>query len=359
MLGLNMSVLTVANLVNEIAKLDRKQTYPYVGGRSLLRIVDVIKPEGGIIFDTIDTHGKVIPDRRIPTDSLATVAGICSRKPNFPLQFDRLFNAGGNTRSALETMLAYTEHFFVCYPERVDSYSGQSRRDLRHLMWCPDKAHPLGQQQIIEYDDVINEVEVGLDFGQIDLSLSTLDAEFDTIEAKRTHTQMQIALVEIGNALGFETWIARNDRSIVVGNRSMGQMTGVIESLDQMPVLYTREAREVASLIDAIWVSEQGRRLAAVIEVEHSTGVTSGLTRMSKLRHAIPSIDTIFAVIAPDTLRGKVVSEVSQTMYKDLKARFMPYSTVRELYGLIQKYPLTNLVDSRFIQAFMEIIVSN
>jgi hypothetical protein len=37
----------------------------------------------------------------------------------------------------------------------------------------------------------------------------------------------------------------------------------------------------------------------------------------------------------------------------------MPYSAVRELYGLIQRYALSNVVDDRFIYPFMEKVVEN
>jgi hypothetical protein len=107
-MDIKMPTLSVVSLISEIDLLDREQSYRYVGGRSYLRIGEIIKPEGGIVFDTIEGNGKVTRNRRIPVESLQTVANICNLKPNFPLQFARIFSAGGNTRSALETMLAYT-----------------------------------------------------------------------------------------------------------------------------------------------------------------------------------------------------------------------------------------------------------
>jgi hypothetical protein len=44
-----MPTLTTVDLVKEIEKLDKRSTYPYVGGRSAFRIKEVIKPEGGVI----------------------------------------------------------------------------------------------------------------------------------------------------------------------------------------------------------------------------------------------------------------------------------------------------------------------
>jgi hypothetical protein len=85
--------------------------------------------------------------------------------------------------------------------------------------------------------------------------------------------------------------------------------------------------------------------------------VTSGLTRMLKFMSTIPSITAKFTITAPDDLRNKVVSEANNAAFRSLKARFMPYSTVRELYGLIKRYSLSNVVERNFIEPFMETIV--
>ncbi len=362
-----MSKLTAADLVNEIAQLDLSKVYTYVSENTDFRVIGIKRPDGPITFKRWE-HGLAEPHRtegQTPSISkvmLATMALVCSAKPNHPIHIDRLFSAGGNTRSAFEALLAHTPHFFMCLPERVDSYTGKVLKNLKHIMWCPDEEHPYGQVAWKEYNRVITELEFGVEFADVRIASGMLGNEFDSIEAKTTHTQMQIALVEIGNALNFRTWIARNDRSIPVVDRksgretSLGDLPGVIPSLDDVPMLYRREMKEAASLIDCIWFTDDDR-MPAVIEIEHSTGVTSGLTRMRKFRDRIPSILTAFTIVAPNELRNKVITEVNQPIFRDLRARYMPYSTVRELYGLIQRYSLSNVVDHKFILPFMEEIV--
>ncbi len=168
---------------------------------------------------------------------------------------------------------------------------------------------------------------------------------------------MQVACVRIGAALNFHTWIAKNDQSIKVGKTKLGDLQGVLKSLENVKIFYDQESKKAASLIDCIWFSQDFRYIPAVIEVEHSTGVTSGLTRMLKLKETIPSIDMAYTVIAPDELRNKVVLEANNPVFSSMKTRYMPYSAVRELYGLIQKYNLTNVVQRSFIEPFMEKIV--
>lgn len=348
-----MDKLTVSDLVKAIKQLKRNHTYNYVSGRSRLKITSVTSPEGPIGFINVDIDEAEGRSGSIPTASLMKMAALCSTKPNYPFHVDRVFSAGGNTRSALETLLAHTPHFFMCLPKRVNAY-GDIIQNLKHIMWCPDDSHPMGEIAWKTYDDVISEVEFGTDYGRIEISQKHLEDEFDTIEARTTHVQMQIALIEIGRALDFETWIARNDRGIVVGDKTLGEFEGVISSLDDVRIFFDADIKAAAALIDCIWFTKDGRRIPAIIEIEHTTGVTSGLTRMEKLRHTIPAISTMYTIVAPDNLRTKVLQEANQRAFIDLDTRFMPYTTVRELYGLIQRYPLAGVVDHRFIYPFME-----
>src|SRR4029077_9493544 len=99
------------------------------------------------------------------------------------------------------------------------------------------------------------------------------------IDIARRHAQIQVALVEIGKQLGFRTWVAYNDRGIIYNDRRLGEMEGVIARLDDVRLLEAfEEARRAAQLIDCIWF-KNARLMPAVIEIEHSTGVRSGLTR--------------------------------------------------------------------------------
>lgn len=354
-----MQVLKVADIVNEIAQLGTQKSYDYFKRNTKIRITDIRQPEGPIKFIRWDRRQSEpnAATGAISTNQLGTAAAVFSRKPNYPIHFDRLFSGGGNSRSAFETLLASTPHFFICYPQKVDIYTGSTEKNLKHIMWCPDDKHTLGGIATKEYKQVISEIEFDTDFGDIGLTPGMLDKELDTIETKKVHTQMQVALAKIGNALDFRTWIAKNDRSISVGTTCLGELEGVIRSLDDVSILYNAESKRIAALIDCIWFSGDFKHIPAVIEIEHSTGVTSGLTRMLKFNSTIPAVTMNYAIVAPDELRSKVVSEANNSAFRTLKARYMAYSTVRELYGLIQRYRLSKVVERDFIEPFMEEVV--
>ncbi len=80
---------------------------------------------------------------------------------------------------------------------------------------------------------------------------------------------------------------------------------------------------------------------------------------MLKFRETVPSIATKFTIVAPDRLRNKVVLEANNRVFSNMSGRFMPYSTIRELYGLIQKYSLSDVVERNFIEPFMEKVVED
>ncbi len=351
-----MPKLKTTDLVNAISTLNKDRVFKYYSGLSKLKITDIEKPEGPIGFvrwrsNELEQSAK---SGSISTSMLTMAASVFSGKPNYPIHLDRLFSAGGNSRSAFETLLVHTPHFFISYPQRTNPYTGELDTPHKHVMWCPDDSHELASIGEKDFNEVISEIELGLKFGDIDITPNMLDKEFDTIEAKKTHTQMQVAIVEIGNALKFQTWIAKNDRSIQVGKTNLGKLKGVIDSLEDVPILYTKESKKRASLIDCIWFSQDFKYIPAVIEVEHSTGVTSGLTRMLKFQKSLPSVSTKYTIIAPNRLRNKVVTETNSEVYRAMNGRYMSYSTVRELYGLIQKYSLLNVIEYNFIEPFME-----
>src|SRR5690606_6540000 len=120
------------------------------------------------------------------------------------------------------------------------------------------------------------------------------------------HAQMQIALIMIGLQLGFRIWIAQNDRGIVYNDKKLCEMNGVIASLNDEKLLSAyNDAVKAALLIDCIWF-RNSRFMPAVIEIEHSTGVVTGLSRMKNFQDKLPPFPTRWVIAAPDEDREKV-----------------------------------------------------
>lgn len=351
--------LTVRNIIRFIDQLDKRERYHYVNPRTrtIIALHEIINPEGPIYIKRWNpSSGESIGDaetQSISTEMLARVAH--AFKPYYPINFDRVLGASYNTRSALEALLAHTPEFYFCYPGRFDSYSGTIRRGHKHLMWCPDDPHQPNVMLERETDTVISEMTFEATYDALDIPSHLIDEGID-IDVARQHARMQIALILIGKQLGYRTWVAQNDRGIIYQKRTLVEMESVLNSLEADILIGTmQDAIRAALLIDCIWFGNS-RYMPAVMEIEHSTGVTSGLTRMQGLQNTIPSIQTRYVIVASDELRTSVIEKANRPQFRSLGARYFPYSAVEELYQLCQRRNIRG-VTQEFLDSFIEKIV--
>ena len=204
-----------------------------------------------------------------------------------------------------------------------------------------------------ETDVVISEIPtLEAIYEALVLPETAIEADMD-IDIARRHAQIQIALIQIGTQLGFRTWIAHNDKGIVYNSRRIGEMENVLTRLADVKILEAfEEARRAATQIDCIWF-KNSRLMPAVIEIEHSTGVRSGLTRMKHFFDTAPPVPARWVIAAPDEDREKVMRESNLPQFASLNARYFPYSAIEELYYLCQKRRIRG-VNEEFLDSFME-----
>lgn len=127
----------------------------------------------------------------------------------------------------------------------------------------------------------------------------------------------------------------------------------IISSLNDESIISAFPGAEpAAKFIDCIWFQNH-RFMPAVMEVEHTTGVTSGLTRMKGLQDALPALNTRYVIVAPDDDREKVVDEVNRQQFLSLDARYFPYSAVEELFYICTHRGLHG-VNQEFLDCYME-----
>lgn len=350
-------IYTVANLVKAIKSLNSTVWYDYVSDRTTtqVRIVDVVLPEGPIYIQRRNS-GK-ISDVQISTAMLYRVCN--SIEEGKPINVDRVLGASYNTRSALEALMAATPEFYWCLPGRIEkTHQGETvKRGHKHLIWLPTTPHPVGK--VFEHK-VSNQMAISeLPTQSIIYDALTLASSQNfglDIEEQRRHIQIQIALAKIGNNLGFRTWIANNDRGHLLKGKPISELEGVISSLQDEKVLQSySEAIRDALLIDCIWF-KNGRLMPAVIEVEHSTGVTSGLTRMKRFQDSGPALaDIRWVIAAPDETRGEVFRKASVSQFASLQTRFFSYSAIEELYSLCERRKISgDAINEKFLDSFME-----
>lgn len=361
-----MIQLTALDIVKAINKLPKDREYSYITDRTTTKIIieDIKMPEGPVRIRRYDPNKG---DKRSNAKPASISANLIWRvansiSSNIPINLDRALGATGNIRSALETLMVHTPQFYFCYPGRIQitNSSKKIEKGQKHIIWQPDNPHKQG---------IIQEAKVGSDMAISEipatqiiydaLVLPTKQPEKGmTIEMARRHAQIQIALVEIGKLLGYRTWVAQNDKGIKYNGTKLGEMDGVVASLQSENMLSAfNNAVRSAVLIDCIWF-KNSVLMPAVIEIEHTTGITRGLSRMKNLQDAIPAIKTRYVIAAPDEDRNKVLQECQKPQFHSLETRFFPYSAVEELWSLCQRRKLRGITDE-FLECFMQPMLSS
>ena len=144
-------------------------------------------------------------------------------------------------------------------------------------------------------------------------------------EGDRTHTEVQSWLRDLGRALGFDVWIAANDRSRAWNGGRLGD--GCLETLPAAVV--NAPGADAVRLIDVLWLRRDDGRVAAGFEVEHTTSIYSGIVRLLDLALGVPSETTrgLF-LVAPDDREADVRAQLSRPAFRrvaELEMRFLPY----------------------------------
>lgn len=355
-----MPKITAYNLVRAIKHLPRNVNYNYINPatKGIIHVEDVVLPAGPIhIKRWTPSKGETQTGAKVESISSEMIWRVANAiNEGDPINLDRILGASYNTRSVLETLIALTPEFYYCYPGRIKDIDGHSsiEHGHKHLVWLPNEPHTNGSLHEKQMENMaISEIPLqSVTYDNLILPANMSDG-LEDIDVIRRHTQIQIALYLIGLQLGYRTWIAQNDKGIIYKDRPLVEQEGIIPALGNENIIAAfPEAEHSARFIDCIWFQNH-RFMPAVMEVEHTTGVTSGLTRMKGLHDAMPAFNTRYVIVAPDDDRDKVVEEANRTQFRCLDARYFAYSAVEELYYICTHRHLHG-VNQEFLDCYME-----
>lgn len=169
-----------------------------------------------------------------------------------------------------------------------------------------------------------------------DESAAAVKAQKAAEQEDRSHAQVQGWLRDLGRSLGFDVWVAANDRNrAVVGGRLCD---GCIDALPATVEAST--GAEAIRLIDVLWLERagsngsQGVRVAAAFEVEHTTSIYSGIVRMLDLALGVPDHAGVkLFLVAPDAREDDVRQQLARPAFRrvaDLSVRFLPYGELEK-----------------------------
>lgn len=354
--------VTAENLAKAINGLARDQWFEYIEPKtkSQARVVTVTLPEGPLEVERKKKDGE-IESVTISTNVLWRVANAIEK--GIPFQIDRILGASYNSRSLLEALLARTPEFHVCRPGRIEGHGSveEIKKGHKHLVWVPEKPHENGKISDYEVsnDLVIVETSRAVIYDAVKIDVDRIDSEEDLDEGTlRRHIQIQVSLYEIGEHLGYRSWIAANDQHHRYRDGTIRDLPMLTKSLADEKVLGSYpEAQRKADLIDLIWFSD--RTIPMVVEVEHSTGVTSGLQRMQSFSLAAPALSGMrYVVVAPDDQRDSVFRKAADATFSALRDQlwYFPYSSVEELLDLCRRRGISggNVNPEKFVELFLE-----
>jgi hypothetical protein len=169
--------------------------------------------------------------------------------------------------------------------------------------------------------------------------------------ATTRHTEIQHALLVLGRDMGFDLWVARNDRSKIWNGNALGSLPGIV---DRLPTQFNEATNRTIELIDVLWL--KGNSIAAAFEVESTTSVYSGLLRMSDLVALQPNLSINLFLVAPDDRREKVESELMRPTFK-LREKplasicgFLGFDSLVSKLNAIRELDLASSLKADFLQ---------
>ena len=167
------------------------------------------------------------------------------------------------------------------------------------------------------------------------------------------HTEMQWLLLKLGSDMGFDLWVARNDRGKEFNGKRFADLPRLKSDL---PLQFDDATNKTIELIDVLWL--QGNAIAAAFEVESTTSIYSGLLRMSDLIAMQPNLNIPLYLVAPDERREKVMTEVNRPTFCRLSpplseiCRFISFSGLKD--QITQASPYIRFLKPEFLDELSE-----
>lgn len=148
------------------------------------------------------------------------------------------------------------------------------------------------------------------------------------------HTQIQYLLIQIGRSLGYQVYVARNDRHRSCEGQRFSLLT--VPTLPSFEAEVVQEVRDTISLIDVIWLDAQTGEIVSAFEVEKSTSIYSGILRLEDLARSLQSESCAchLYLVAPNSREKEVMAQLARPAFKhdlhDLSLAFIPFNELRD-----------------------------
>ena len=157
--------------------------------------------------------------------------------------------------------------------------------------------------------------------------------EAKTAAETRDHTESQYMLLWLGEKMGLDLWIANNDRK----KKYNGKKLSSLFKISPLPVRKYGEALETIEYIDVMWMKDDN--IIAAFEVEESTGVYSGLLRLSDLKIVLSEPELY--IVSKKYSFSKVRREINRPSFKKIglseHCRYISYGLLDDKYNEVEQ----------------------
>lgn len=148
------------------------------------------------------------------------------------------------------------------------------------------------------------------------------------LKEENEHLKVQILLTEIGKNLGYDVFVALNDRSKSLNGKSLKFMT-----LPELPFMdIPKDVLKTISLIDVIWINKESKEIECAFEIEKSTSIYSGILRLLDLASSLGNKRYNFFLVAPNLREKELLAQLKRPSFKNLDCIELKYILFSDLY---------------------------
>ncbi|MFT8313068.1 MAG: hypothetical protein ABF633_02295 [Clostridium sp.] len=149
------------------------------------------------------------------------------------------------------------------------------------------------------------------------------------IKEENEHLKVQCLLTEIGSKLGYDVFVAVNDRTKSIDGKNLEFMT-----LSELPKLeIAEEVIKTISLIDVIWINKDSKEIECAFEIEKTTSIYSGILRLIDLASSLGDKKYNCFLVAPDSRKKEIIAQLKRPSFKDIDCVALRYILFSDLYN--------------------------
>ena len=125
---------------------------------------------------------------------------------------------------------------------------------------------------------------------------------------------VNLILTELGRRLGYNVFVATNDRKKTLDGKSLEFIT--LPSLP--PLNLPKDVAKTVSLIDVIWISKDTEQIECAFEIEKSTSIYSGILRLVDLASSLGDKQYNFLLVAPDFREKEIIAQLKRPSFSNI-----------------------------------------